>query len=79
MIYVGQDYDPDHPKGVERCFHKFMGKPWTLEYLCCVEDPSTCFPEYDKKSCLKHCPPLRKGRKAPPPSPGAIASSMNAH
>ena len=29
-----------------------------LEYLCCVEAPSTCL--VDPEDCLKTCPPLRK-------------------
>ncbi|KAG7573857.1 hypothetical protein ISN44_As09g021040 [Arabidopsis suecica] len=64
-----QIYPPD-PKGIERCFSKFMGEPFPEEFWCGIEDPSICFPEYEPENCLRDCPPLRKGG-APSPSPGA--------
>ncbi|CAL9235789.1 unnamed protein product [Arabidopsis halleri] len=58
--------DIDHPKGIERCVRRYMGKPWTIEYLCCIEAPRICFTPLTPKQCLTKCPPLRKG--APPSS-----------
>ncbi|CAN7103831.1 unnamed protein product [Brassica rapa subsp. narinosa] len=69
LFGLNQCYDPEHPIGLERCFKKFEGKPWQLEVLCCVEDPSNCFPGFETEKCIE-CPPLRKG-DAPSPSPGA--------
>ncbi|CAL9235783.1 unnamed protein product [Arabidopsis halleri] len=64
----------EHPKGKERCFTRFVGKPWTLEDLCCVEAPWICFPGFETEECLK-CPPLREGvPPSPPPRKGAALS-----
>ncbi|CAH8267990.1 unnamed protein product [Arabidopsis lyrata] len=59
--------DRDHPKEIERCFRKFLGKPWTLEYFCYIEDPSNCFPFIYLEDCLKTCPPIGKGEAPSPP------------
>ncbi|VVB02371.1 unnamed protein product [Arabis nemorensis] len=67
MIVGYNDDDRDHPKGIERCFHTQLGEPWKLDFWCCIEEPSHCFPEIEPQLCLKECPPLRKG---PSPSPG---------
>uniref|UniRef100_M4CM12 Uncharacterized protein n=1 Tax=Brassica campestris TaxID=3711 RepID=M4CM12_BRACM len=73
MLYqcppLRKGYDPEHPIGLERCFKKYEGKPWQLEVLCCIKDPSNCFPGFETEKCIK-CPPLRKG-DAPSTSPGA--------
>ncbi|CAA7042094.1 unnamed protein product [Microthlaspi erraticum] len=58
-----------HPKGYERCVTKFMGEPWQLEFLCCVEAPTICFAGYLEEACLVRCPPLRKGKGRAKPSP----------
>ncbi|EOA28513.1 hypothetical protein CARUB_v10024728mg, partial [Capsella rubella] len=67
-LHQCRPYDRDNPKGIERCFHKFMGAIWSLEFLCCVEDYEICFPIIEPENCLKQCPPLQK-RDAPSPSP----------
>ncbi|XP_010509444.1 PREDICTED: uncharacterized protein LOC104785853 [Camelina sativa] len=70
-----EDYDYGHPKGIERCFSRFEGKPYSSEDLCCVEAPWICFPEYLRKECIKRCPPLREGvPQPPPPRKGAVPS-----
>ncbi|KAJ0258929.1 Uncharacterized protein HA466_0076440 [Hirschfeldia incana] len=71
---LNQCFDRLHPIGMERCFHKFMGggTPFELEFLCCVEDSSNCFPEYENENCIK-CPPLRKGEAKSPSPSGAPA------
>ncbi|EOA12063.1 hypothetical protein CARUB_v10007964mg, partial [Capsella rubella] len=63
------DYDYEHPKGIERCFTRFVGEPYQLEDLCCVEAPWICFAGYLTKECIKRCPPLREGK--PPLRKGA--------
>ncbi|XP_010422108.1 PREDICTED: uncharacterized protein LOC104707450 [Camelina sativa] len=71
-----EDYDYEHPKGIERCFTRFVGRPYRLEDLCCVEAPWICFAGYLTKECTKRCPPLREGvPQPPPPRKGAAPSS----
>ncbi|XP_010516894.1 PREDICTED: uncharacterized protein LOC104792448 [Camelina sativa] len=69
-----QEPNPDHPKGIERCFHKFMGEPWQLEYLCCIKKPSICTPFIFPEDCIK-CPPLTKD-ETPSPSIDATLPDM---
>ncbi|WZZ49143.1 hypothetical protein YC2023_049250 [Brassica napus] len=59
-------HDLEHPKGYERCVRKMMGEPWTLEFLCCVEDPKTCFAGFLEEACIIRCPPLKKRGPKPP-------------
>ncbi|AEC09287.1 hypothetical protein AtNW77_Chr2g0257761 [Arabidopsis thaliana] len=68
------DDDP-HPKGIERCFTRFVGKPYSLEDLCCVEAPWICFAGYLTDECIKRCPPLREGVPPSPPRRKGVAPS----
>ncbi|XP_019100466.1 PREDICTED: extensin-like [Camelina sativa] len=66
--------NPDHPKGIERCFHKYMGESWQLEYLCCIKKPSICTPVSFPEDCIK-CPSLTKD-ETPSPSVDATLPHM---
>ncbi|EFH57723.1 hypothetical protein ARALYDRAFT_902794 [Arabidopsis lyrata subsp. lyrata] len=66
LFGLHQCEDIDHPKGIERCYRRYMGRPLTIQYLCCIEAPRICFTPLTPEQCLTKCPPLRKG--APPSS-----------
>ncbi|VYS52175.1 unnamed protein product [Arabidopsis thaliana] len=50
VTFAGQD--DEHPKGIKRCFTRFVRKPYSLEDLCCVEAPWIGFVGFRTKECI---------------------------